>query len=112
MFNRTALGPILDARQSQRKFEDPSKYKLSLAKKVEIQQNQIIDIKKIMHRVDYFVFNKKKFSEKFNQRVTISHLSANRFNPVRYQTPFVTIATLNKAYTNLLSKLHKYTESS
>ncbi|KAL4445103.1 hypothetical protein ABPG74_018831 [Tetrahymena malaccensis] len=111
IYDISKFGPIKDPVPSQRVFEDITKYKLSLDKKIEILQKQKIDLNKIMEKVNYLVWNNQKYNAQMHQRVRVSHLTPNRFDPLKYNTTYYVISQINKSYNMLLFQLKKAEEN-
>ncbi|EAS03671.2 hypothetical protein TTHERM_00473330 (macronuclear) [Tetrahymena thermophila SB210] len=107
IYDISKFGPIKDPVPSQRVFEDITKYKLSLDKKIEILSKQKIDLNKIMEKVNYLVWNNQKYNAQMHQRVRISHLTPNRYDPLKYNTTYYVISQINKSYNMLLFQLKK-----
>ncbi|KAL4494608.1 hypothetical protein ABPG72_004510 [Tetrahymena utriculariae] len=111
IYDISKFGPIKDPVPSQRVFEDITKYKLSLDKKIEILQKQKIDLNKIMEKVNYLVWNNQKYNAQMHQRVRISHLTPNRYDSLKYNTTYNVISQINKSYNMILFQLKKAEEN-
>ena len=68
-------------------------------------KKSIIDLSSVMKHVDESVTDKKKFGSVLNNRVRLSHLSPNRFDAYRYNTPNYIVLTLTRATNCFIDKV-------